>query len=159
MSRKVYITEDNKATFLCPNCESSKIVDITKYKLPDRAVKVKVKCNKCGHHHTVVLEKRRQYRKETNFPGVYEHLVDGAVTDRGRMIVRDVSRGGLKLQLNVKRSFEMGAMLRVEFHLDDRQRTLIKKNVFVRKVDGAYVGAQFDPTDELEKALGFYLMS
>jgi hypothetical protein len=76
----------------------------------------------------------------------------------GLMTVKDVSATGLKLKTNVAQNFAIGDRMQVEFHLDDRNRTLIKKRVIVRYQNGPFVGGEFESTEAPDKALGFYLL-
>jgi len=158
MTQKIYITSKQMATFSCPQCNRSKTVDVSKYAALDKVVKVNIKCP-CGHSYKAILEKRRHYRKETNLPGTYVHFIDGQPRDRGLMTVRDLSTAGMKLRLNVKQSFAIGDQLRVEFHLDDAHRTLIRKTVIIRNQRDQFIGVELAPFETVDKALGFYLFS
>jgi len=158
MIQKVFITSKNTATFVCPECGNTSIANVSKYASIDKKVTVNCKCI-CGHNFKVSLEKRRQYRKSTDLPGVYYYDMGRGDTDKGNMRVVDVSSNGLKLKLNVERHFNGGDRLRVEFHLDDKRRTYIKKEVIVRNVYKNLVGTSFSPTEGDDPALGFYLMS
>jgi hypothetical protein len=158
MTEKVYLTSKQMATFSCPKCARSKTVDVSQYAALDKMVTVNVKCP-CGHAYKAILEKRKQYRKETNLPGTYIHFIDGQPRDRGLMTVKDLSTTGMKLQLNVKQNFAIGDQLQVEFHLNDVHRTLIKKTVIIRNQREQFIGAEFAPFESVDKALGFYLFS
>ena len=158
MTEKVYITSQQTATFICPKCSRSKIVNVSNYASIDKIVSVKVKCP-CGHAYTAILEKRKKYRKETNLPGTYTLLMEGKPVTRGLMMVKDVSATGLKLKLNSPQTLAVGDQMQVEFHLNDSNRTLIQKMVIVRNTNGLFIGVQFDLTEALDKALGFYLFS
>jgi transcription elongation factor Elf1 len=158
MTQKIYITSKQMATFSCPQCNRSKTVDVSKYAAIDKMVTVNIKCP-CGHAYKAILEKRRQYRKETNLPGTYVHFIDGQPRNRGLMTVKDLSTAGMKLRLNVKQSFAIGDQMRVEFHLDDAHRTLIKKTVIIRNQRDQFIGVELAPFEAVDKALGFYLFS
>jgi len=158
MNQKVYVTSKQMATFSCPQCNRSKTVDVSKYATLDKIVKVSVKCP-CGNAYKAILEKRKQYRKETNLPGTYVHFIEGQPRNRGLMTIRDLSTSGVKLQLNVKQNFAMGDHMHIEFHLDDAQRTLIKKTVIIKNQRDRFIGAEFAPYETIDKALGFYLFS
>lgn len=158
MIQKVYVTSKQMATFSCPQCNRSKTVDVSKYASIDKMVKVNVKCP-CGNAYKAILEKRKQYRKETNLPGSYVHFIDGQPQNRGVMTVRDLSTSGMKLQLNVNQNFALGDQMQVEFHLDDAQRTLIKKTVIIRNQREKFIGVELAPFEAVDKALGFYLFS
>ena len=157
MVTKVYINEANTATIVCPRCDKTKTVDVSRYVELQQTVRVKSKCS-CGHTWTSVLEKRRKYRKSVDFPGVYIHFEGGEAVDKGSMIVKDLSLSGLKMKLNVERNFNVDTRLQVEFHLDDSRRTLMRKNVLVKNVSGSYVGVAFSASEAQDPALGFYLM-
>ncbi len=153
---KVHISNNNTATFVCPNCENTSTVDVTKYAKVDRRVVVKVKC-RCGYQFSVVLEKRKKYRKETNLPGTFTGL--DASIDKGVMTVMNISTTGLKLKLNVSRNFNVGDTLKVEFNLDDKRRTHIQKRVIVQNINDPYIGVAFAPNEMDDPALGFYLLN
>jgi hypothetical protein len=158
MVEKVYITNENKATFICPLCEKTKTVDVSKYAQMNQTVKVKSRCS-CGHKWTAVLEKRKQYRKGAKLSGIYKYVVDGKEMDRGTMKVIDLSAGGVKLKLEVNRPFQVGDNLQIEFKLDDKKQTLIQKTVVIRNISDSYYGTAFKDADTYDPVLGFYLMS
>jgi hypothetical protein len=158
MSERVYPTDSNQATFICPKCKKTKTVDVSKYVKKTTVVRVNSTCP-CGHKWTSVLEKRKRYRKAANLPGTYQLVKAGESPNRRGMKVLDISGGGIKMKLNVPRNLEVGDPLNVEFHLDDKKQTLIKKGVTIRNTDGLYVGASFRSADAYDPVLGFYLMS
>jgi predicted RNA-binding Zn-ribbon protein involved in translation (DUF1610 family) len=158
MTQKVFITTKNTATFVCPECGNTSIANVSKYAAIDKKVTVNCKCI-CGHQFKVSLEKRRQYRKATNLPGIYYYDRGHGDVDKGNMRVVDISSNGLKLKFNVERHFDGGERLRVEFHLDDKRHTYIKKEVIVRNTFNNLVGTSFSPHEGDDPDLGFYLMS
>ena len=158
MTQKVFVSSNNTATFVCPQCGNVSTVNVAKYATMDKKVTVHCKCN-CGHNFSVSLEKRRQYRKDTDLPGTYYYRTDSGHIDKGGMRVVDVSSSGLKIKLNVARAFTLGSTLRVEFELDDKRRTFMNKEVIVRNVYKNLVGTSFAPTEGDDPNLGFYLMS
>jgi hypothetical protein len=157
MNKKVSITDSNKATFVCPKCEQTKTVDVTKFVYTDNAVKVHSKCS-CGHKWTSLLERRKEFRKMVNLPGSYDYIKDDMVVARGRMKVIDLSFSGIKIKLNIERNLQMGETLNLEFHLDDNKRTLIQKRVQIRSVRGLSIGTTFRSGKDIGPGLGFYLM-
>lgn len=153
--RKVFITKENKATFVCPKCQRMHTGDVSEYKDIDRAVRIKCKCG-CGHVYSVLLERRKYYRKKTDLPGVY---IFGEF--RTPMRVRDISRTGLKFELKGKRHLMPGDKLVVEFPLNDEKKTFIQKEIVIKTVNGLLVGTEFcevTPGDPMDKAIGFYLV-
>lgn len=158
MTQKVFITSNNTATFVCPQCGNTSVVNVAKYANIDKRVTVNCRCT-CTHNFKVSLEKRRQYRKSTDLPGEYWYEMPNGDMDRGIMRVVDISSSGLKLKLNVDRRFNSGDQLKVAFNLDDTRRTFIEKIVIVRNVKKNMVGVSFAPNEGDDPALGFYLMS
>jgi hypothetical protein len=120
-------------------------------------VRVNIKC-RCGHAFRAVLEKRRRYRKNTKLPGTYSYERSDGSVDKGIMQVVDISSSGMKLKLNVGRTFKVGDKLKVEFNLDDPQHTLIDKIVIVKNVSDAHVGVAFREREGDDPSLGFYLL-
>lgn len=158
MDQKVFISNNNTATFVCPQCGNVTTTDVSKYAAIDQKVTVKCRCN-CGNNFKVTLEKRRQYRKSVDLPGAFFFRMDNGDIGKGSMRVVDISSNGFKLKLNVARNFAIGEPLRVEFHLNDNRRTFIEKEVIVRNVKKELVGTSFAPSEGDDPHLGFYLMS
>ncbi len=158
--QRVFISSDNTATFACPSCKKMRTVNIADYAGLDKAVKINVRCG-CGHRYPAMLERRRQFRREVAFPGTYTRIVRGRSMDSGTMVVKDVSRTGLKIRVPDAQHLNRGDTLEVVFHLDDPKKSQIQKEVVIRKIEGVDLGVQFltrevgNPSD---KALGFYLM-
>ncbi len=160
---KVFI-KDDMATFVCPACGSVRRVDASRFRHIKRSVRVTRRC-KCGHNHTFLLERRQFYRKAVDLPGVY---VRRGETAQRPMMVKDLSRSGVKIELPPDDDGELqsGERILIEFNLDNKQRTTIKKDVYVRLVKGVVVGTEFcsrDPGNPIDKAydlaIGFYTYS
>jgi hypothetical protein len=159
--KKVFITEDNKATLACPDCERSRTIDASPFIYMARPVRLKIKCP-CGFQYPAQLERRRHFRKIVHFPGTYRQTAGCRHLGRGTMAVIDLSRTGVRMRLNGDRSLRVGDRLVVEFQLDDRKRSRIRQESVVRRIDGADLGAEFsqtDPADPNAKAIGFYLVA
>ena len=157
--QKVFISSDNTITFKCPKCNQPRTVDMSNYKNLEKAERVKAKCA-CGNTYFALIEKRKQFRKRANFPGTFVHIVSGIPKDRGTMLVTDMSRTGLKIKLNSKREIFIGDNIIVEFHLDDKNRSLIKKECIIKKDFGFEFGIEFisvHPSDPSDRAIGFYM--
>lgn len=159
MTQKILVSDNNMATFVCPECNASKNADISRYKKLENSVRLKIKCV-CGNSYPVVLERRSSYRKETSLPGKYIFRPSGGPPQKGAMTVLDISRGGLKFKATVVPKLKPGDTFGVEFNLDDKQQTLIRKKVVARNVTGRSISVafcSFDTSDPGDKALGFYL--
>lgn len=157
MDQTVFISSKNTATFRCPQCGQTKTADVSQHATSAKRITVTCTCV-CGHKFRCRLEKRRQYRKAVSLPGKFTLIGEGGPADTGLMTIVDISTTGLKFKTTVSREFPTGTELRVEFSLDDRNRTHIEKRVIVRNVSGLFVGVSFHPNDSDEPALGFYLM-
>ena len=158
--QRVFITSDQTATFSCPTCKHARTVNIADYTGLDKAVKINVRCP-CGQHYPVMVERRRHFRREVAFPGTYSRIINGRLLDQESMVVKDVSRSGLKIQVADAQHLNTGDTLEVVFNLDDAKKSRIQKRVTIRKIEGFDLGVQFlasvagNPSD---KAIGFYLM-
>jgi hypothetical protein len=158
MAETVYITESNTAVFRCPQCQRAKTVDVSTFGEFKPPLRFKLTCP-CGHVASAVLEKRKRYRKGAHLPGTYIHYVNGQPMGKGAMTVKDLSTTGVKLVLSASGTIAPGDLLKIEFRLDDAQRSLVQKKVVVRNVSEDSVGTEFAVTEALDKALGFYLRS
>ena len=157
MIERAFITSQNTAKLECPNCQRSRIIDASKYSKLDRKIKIRVRCP-CGNKFAVLLERRMQYRKETDISGSFIHYIDGKVSGRGLMTVCNLSFTGMKLRIDFEYQFSVGDLLEVRFLLDNPQRTLMHKKVIVKNIKMPYVGTEFHFSEGDDKELGFYLL-
>jgi hypothetical protein len=153
MPIKIFIANDDTAAFICPECQKSKTVNVTKYKNIQTAVRVKCKCP-CGHSYSVLLERRKNIRKNINLIGSFLYEKSG---EKGNMLVTDLSRSGLRIKLSNPIDIQVGEKLSLEFTLDDKERSLIHKKVVVKSVQGNSLGVKFLQEDHFDK-LGPYLL-
>jgi hypothetical protein len=156
MTKSVSISESKEATFICPACEHLKTVDVRKFVYSNGKIKVNCKCS-CGHKWTSVLERRKQYRKIVNLPGTCDFTRGGSAF-QGRLKVKDLCVSGMRIKLDMDRKPLVGDSLNLEFHLDDKDRTLIKTSAKVLSVKGDFIGMSFGAADGIGPELGFYLM-
>ena len=132
MPEKVFVNENNTATFICPKCNFSKTNNVSIYKDINKEVRMKVNC-KCGHSFPIILERRKRYRKDVELPGNYTYSSSGGEIERGTLVVRNISQGGLSFKVKVDPKFSAGEKIFIEFRLDDKQKTFIKKEVLIAK--------------------------
>ncbi|RLC00733.1 MAG: hypothetical protein DRH90_17805 [Deltaproteobacteria bacterium] len=157
MTIRVSITESKEATFICPECGQLKTADVRKFVYSNRKIKINCKCS-CGHKWTSVLERRKHLRKMVNLPGTCD-FTRGDRVFQGRLKVMDLSIGGMRFKLGIDRKPLVGESLNLEFHLDDKNRTLVKTGAKVRSVKGEYIGTKFGTSVGIGPELGFYLMN
>jgi hypothetical protein len=160
MTEKVFIYKDNKAIIICPKCEKSKTIDVSEELGSKYLVQLQHKCS-CGYLVIVLLERRKRHRKITNLKGVYSGLVSEEKEAKGSMTIQDITRAGLSFMLDESASqkLNMGDNLLFEFHLDDKSRSLIKKEGLISNMRGPYIGVEFSSVDLYDRALGQYMFS
>lgn len=150
---KVFANADDMATFQCLKCGKSKTADVSRYKKTEKSVLVKCSCP-CGHTYTVLLERRKNFRKNVAFPGTYTSKTGD---QKGEMIVTDLSRSGVRVKLNSETGVQVGDTLIIEFNLDDTNRSFISREVVVRSIHDQLLGTEFLSTDHYDR-LGSYLL-
>jgi len=133
MIYKVFIF-NNKATFICPECEKVKTIDARPYLHSKARMRVNCKCP-CGHSFKAIMERRNYLRKDITLPGVYCRFMDGQEIEKGQIVVLDLSRGGLKFKPHVPPAFQIGDQLHVIFNLNDRKKSLIKKKATIKNIN------------------------
>ena len=77
------------------------------------------------------------------------------------MVVRNISRRGIKMEVNTPQEVAVGDQLLIEFHLDDANKSFIKKKGTIRKIQGREIGVEFvsiSLSDPHDRAIGFYLL-
>lgn len=89
-----------------------------------------------------------------NLPGIFHKIDDG---NRGKIIVINMSRMGIQFKLNVPQSFKKGTRLILEFTLDDKLESEVRKDVIVHAEKDLYVNAEFKIKNHYDK-LGPYLL-
>jgi len=150
--QKVFVKEDGTTVVKCPFCKHARTVSVQRFK--EKKKIIKIKCS-CKESYLVSLELRKMYRKSTNLRGTYINY--SLNNETGKMIVRDVSMGGVGFEARGNR-IEKDHELEVTFTLDDIHSSVIRKQVVVRIVTNNYVGCEFTYAHEYNKALGFYLL-
>lgn len=158
MTEKIFISKNNTAKLICPKCEASKTENVSEYLKVHEAVQLIHKC-RCGFSSTVLLERRERHRKAVNLSGEYDFALSTGQTNKGSITVKDISRAGLKFQVDEdeKPDFVVGSKLFLKFHLDDKQKTLLKKEVIVKNIRGSIIGVEFISVDLYDRALGLYM--
>ena len=123
---RVPITSKKTAIFDCPICRSKKIHNVSAHLISGKPVKLNVTCS-CGKKYKSILDKRKQYRRKTNFAGSYSVVSEGTILSKEFMTVCDISLTGMKLKMNIIKNITIRDILKVEFRLDNYKRSLIQK--------------------------------
>lgn len=163
MPKRVRVNNDNLAAIKCPHCRNMKLISVHKFKGVKHSLKIKCTCN---NSFSVSLDFRERYRKSTNLHAKYvkvDHDIkkaDRQAEPNLKCKVADISLAGLALTIIGTHNLQVGDELIVDFFLDDKAHTHIKRKVIVRAIGQGFVGCQFDEADSplYDKALGFYLM-
>jgi hypothetical protein len=149
---KTFVRDDGHAAIVCPNCQ--KVRNISVRNFSKRKTSLKVQCS-CKQVFKVKLDYRQSYRKPTSLVGTY-HL-DAPSTGANVAIIKNLSFDGICLELGGIHPIQTGQRGYVDFTLDDKKRTQIKKEFLVQSVSGNKVGCKFKKDQAFDKELGFYL--
>lgn len=151
-SRKIYLDDKGEGIIICPECGRKKTVAGARY--AGAAEPVRVKCP-CGSSFTVTFENRKYYRKKVHLHGEYAR--QDPPREVGGMVVLDISQTGVGFRTNLKHNIQPGDVLKVTFKLDDSAKSLISRNVAVKRVVDRQIGAEFCDS-ALNRNLAFYLL-
>lgn len=150
---RIFVTSDF-ATFACPKCDKARTADVSKILANKAEIKIKCKC-KCGYLFKATLERRKFFRKDIKLSGSLQSKKEMKPV---LINVVDISRSGCKAKLSKgSNTFSVGERILIEFHLDDLNKSLVKKNAIIRSNTGILIGVEFDSIDAYDK-LGHYLM-
>lgn len=154
MAEKLFVEPGGTVTISCARCSKTKTLNASRFM--DRT-KVRAKCA-CGHVSTFELEKRRHYRKQTDLRGTYRVVQsESSPADSGVMTVTDISRQGVCMKFNSFPVIAIGDLIGIKFNLDDKNRSLVDREVVVQNIRAPYVGAQFRHSSSMDNVIGFYL--
>jgi len=151
----VHVRADNSATLTCPECGLVKHFSAAPYYSMRHMMTVRCSCKASF---PILLNFRRNFRKQTNLPGTYQIISPGSVGG-GIMQVTNISRGGAGFTVSGVHNLAKDQEILIEFQLNDKKQTILKKQAVVRSVRQNVIGCEFRGSDELDKALGFFLQS
>ncbi|THB72718.1 MAG: PilZ domain-containing protein [Desulfobulbaceae bacterium] len=149
VAEKTFVRDDGHAIIVCPACQ--KVRKISTSRFTQRKTKLNIKCS-CSHRFTMALDYRQAWRKPTNLAGTCKIDMQEKLTR-----VKNISFDGICLEVNDTQAFHAGQRGVVNFTLDDKNRTKIRKEFQVMSVNGKTIGCQFQQDRAYEKELGFYL--
>ena len=157
MVERIYLLDDQKPVYVCPECQHENILDISSVSSQQDGAGLNITC-KCGFERQIYFENRNFGRLETNLPGTFSVSDNRANPKTGLLVVKDLSMSGLKLQLSTSEisHFKVGDQFEVEFHLDDEKRSLIRKKVSLKYIEGHFCGVEFRDEDEYDNLLVTY---
>ena len=150
---KSHVRANGRATLICPSCSAARNIAAEQFRHGRHSITVRCRCQ---HVYSILLDFRRHYRKKTNLPGTYEILSQGGIGG-GIIHVTNISQGGLGFTVSGLHRIEKDQLLLVEFQLNDKKKTVLKKRALVKSVQQNIIGCQFKDDVAMDKALGFYL--
>ncbi|MBM9537778.1 PilZ domain-containing protein [Desulfobulbus alkaliphilus] len=152
---KAHVRTNGTATLICPACGAVRNVSAERFRHGRHVITARCRCR---HVYNILLDFRRHYRKKTNLPGTYEILSEGGVGG-GIIHIINISRGGLGFTVSGLHRIEKDQLLLVEFQLNDKKQSVLKKRATVKSVQQNVIGCQFMEDAAMEKALGFFLQT
>ncbi len=156
----VFPRDDGLVRLTCPKCGFQESVSLEQFEDLGNAMQVTCVCRKVF---SAVLEKRRAFRKEVKLAGHFSLREDAGSANTsssiwGLMVVRDLSKAGLRFSTSKADLVHPGDPLMVRFHLDNSNKAMIHKPARVMSVTGKEVGCQFEGDDSYDITLGFYFI-
>jgi PAS domain S-box-containing protein len=156
----VFPRDDGLVLLTCPRCGFQESVSCDQFEKLGNALSVTCPCRT---NFSAVLEKRRSFRKEVRLAGHF--ALEGDLGNRdaggsiwGLMVVRDLSKAGLRFSTTKADLVHPGDLLMVRFHLDNSNKALIHKPARVISVTDNEVGCRFEGDDSYDITLGFYFI-
>lgn len=162
--KTVHVSDSNKATFVCPDCDKVKTVDVTQYKKLNNRTKVKSKCI-CGCKWTTVLERRNRFRLAVNIPCTCNHIGARGFSDNIPMRIANISSSGLRLESHDNRAFNISEYsledpIIVDFYLDVQNKTHIEKITYTKHIGKRHIGTSFgDSWQEVDYSISSYILN
>lgn len=148
-----HVDGDGTAAITCPVCSNQKRTSVATLKHKKHVLKVRCSCKTVFR---VLLNHRSHYRKPVNLSGTYATLYQ---YDKGKGLaqITNISTGGVQYRVVGLNKLHPGSIIDLDFQLDDRQRSTIKKQALVRYTHDNIVGCEFVDKGATDRALAFYL--
>jgi len=151
--KKIYADADGMVTFTCQQCDASLREPVEKFKGVRGPINVKCVC---GNSYDVQVEFRKFYRKSTDLEGLYFKASQPG--GWGKMIVKNLSAEGCGFETISENLLQPGEEIKIEFQLNNRRRSWIRKKAIVLTLEHRYVGCRFEaPPESYDPDIGFYL--
>lgn len=150
---KVHVHGKETAALTCPSCGLRKDIAVEQFRQGRHTITARCRCQSVFN---VLFDFRQHYHKPVKLPGAYEILGSG-LGKQGLIQIHDISLGGMGFTTSGLHDIRPGQELLIDFQLDDKQKTSLKKQVIVRSVRQNTIGCCFKYPADMEKALGFYL--
>ena len=149
MEKKVFMTEQGLVTITCPECQNTVTKCVNDYESIDIVKKIKCTCS-CGALFKVTLEKRKYFRKDTNYSGRYTYKASDGSQKNGLLYIVDISQSGLRFKINTDPVFNIDDQVTVEFYLDKKGDQIVRKEGIIRGIRGKNIGMEFLTTEHYD---------
>lgn len=144
---------NDTAAIVCPECNTSRMITVAQFKSNKHTLKLRCAC---GHSFTVQLNFRRYFRKPVDLTGTCAPVNQPRYTTPIK--IKNISLFGIGFELAGAMAVKKDDELLLDFKLDDKRETPLRKKALVMQVKDRYVGCSFLMLPgELDKDLGFYL--
>jgi hypothetical protein len=158
--QRVYIREDGQILLACSHCGLQESVSTARFEMLGNAVTVR--CT-CGNQFGAVLEKRCSMRKAVQLEGYFTVAGEHDAEDTkgnvwGPMVVKSLSKSGLRFYSPRGNLIDQGDLLMVRFNLNNSSKALVHKKAQVVSIRNNEIGCRFEGADEYDVTLGFYFM-
>ena len=150
---KSQVRKDGTTIIICPVCNRAKKITVFLKKFKKNALKARCSCTAVFK---VQLNYRSHYRKLVSLSGTYEtrNQYDSC---KGPITITNLSQGGLQYSFAGVNRLQPGNVVILNFQLDNKQHTPIKKHAMVRSIHDNVIGCEFFEQKKMNKALAFYL--
>ena len=151
-SIKAFVNDEGETTLVCPQCSAAKTVVVDRFR--DRQHKLRVRCS-CTNVFQVNLDFRKSYRKPTALEGIYDMVPPAS--GGGKVKIVNLSIDGICFEVSGNHRLVVGQRGAIDFTLDDRKKTRLRREFIVKMIRGNAIGCAFKKEQAFEKELGFYL--
>ena len=152
---RVYLNPGQEGVVTCPHCGLGKMINMSNYQDYFGGKSLKIRCKRCDMSFYVKFDYRQHTRIPVDFPG---KLFNGTQesTDKN-VLVTSLSVTGVGFIVSDVSKIKIDDVLAIRFHLDDNDRSIIQESITVRRIQGAFVGAEYCK-DAYRYELDFYVL-
>lgn len=134
-----YVHSDSKANISCPSCNKARTLLVSPYKGKKHTVRIRCDCKEVF---LALLEFRRHKRRRVTLKGTFS-TVHQHLHREGKMIISDISKGGLRCQVSNSAGLEEGYVLNLDYILCDIGKSKINIKAVIRHIQGVTIGCEF----------------
>jgi hypothetical protein len=154
-TENVLVRKDGIALLRCPQCETSKAVNVKRFQ--NRKEPLNVRCTCCPSVFRVFLESRGPERKDTYLEGYYEKLP--GLKDWRKMLAKNISLRVIGFVSLTTPNIKEGDRIRIILSSDNASYADTDKTATVRIVKENYVGCEFTDRIRFDDGWTFFLLT